>query len=135
MATPRFATRLYRFQADIHARFRAHQSTIRALAAEYRVGQETMRQFLMHTMEDYQEVVRDLRRKISLCRDLWTSGIQLPHAMWAQCDRSGVSGSVRTLRDFSPEELKEIQRRLESRMMETRIDYHEYIVSPLRGDS
>jgi hypothetical protein len=41
---------------------------------------------------------------------------------------------TRRLEDFSEEDKKEIQRRLEARLMETRVVYHEYIVDPFKGD-
>ena len=67
MAKFRFAYRLYEYIEDIHSQFRAHQSTILQLATRYKVGQETMRQFLILTLaEEYSVIVRELRENLRL---------------------------------------------------------------------
>jgi hypothetical protein len=126
----RFPNRLHECRELIHAEFRAHEKTIRQLAAEWRVGQETMRQFLMKTMVDYQDVVRELRQLLARGE---APRLQI---MYQRLDGHlrPTREAVRCLRDFSEEELKEIQRRLEARVSEVRVSYHGYVVSPLLGD-
>jgi len=96
--------------------------TILQLATLFRVGTHTMREFLRETMEDYNDIVLDLRRKIK----------QRIHV--------ANPGKLRQLElhrrksDFSEAELKEIEQRLVERMSQSRLDYHEYIIDPLIGD-
>ena len=131
MAMFKFAARLYEDIEDIHAQFRAHQSTILQLATRYHVGQETMRQFLIITLgEEYGEIVRELRDQLRL------QNRQSVLASRLSGQRAEMSGGTLTRRmaDFSLEELKEIQRRLEARQVQPQESYHPYVVSPLVGD-
>jgi hypothetical protein len=114
--------KLLQHQGMIHHKFRHHQMTILQLATFFRVGTHTMRTFLRETMEDYNDIVLDLRRKIK----------QRKHV--------ANPGKLRQLElhrrksDFSEAELKEIEQRLMERKSQTRLIYHEYIIDPLVGD-
>jgi hypothetical protein len=130
MAKFKFAARLYENITEIQAMFRAHQSTILQLATRHKVGQETMRQFLISTMDDYHEVVQELREMLRLRNNQSILRYRLREAR----SHFTVGNLTRRKADFSAEELKELQRRIEQRSIQPPVPYHGYIVNPLVGD-
>ncbi len=131
MARFKFAARLYPEVEIIHAEFRAHQATVLQLATHYKVGQESMRQFLMKTLgEEYREIVQETREILK------TNNRQSVLASVLQSKRGEMIESKlnRRMSDFGESELKEFRMRIEQRAVNPVVNYHPYIVSPLLGD-
>ena len=117
---------------EICSLFAAQQSTITQLAFRYKVGPETMRHFLKAELgEEYAIIVQEIRSRIQFdWHESMISDKRLSNRMLQ--GKEGVPH--RTKKDFSPEELKAIQLRLEHRTMVPQVNYHPYIVDPLVGD-
>lgn len=131
MAKFKFAARLYESSEIIQANFRAHQSTILQLSARYKVGQETMRQFLMLMLGDeYKEIVQELREMLKLNNRQSIVKYGLKHKP-GSCEESDL---LRTKKDFSEEELKEFKRNIEARSVNPVVIYHPYIIPVLVSD-
>lgn len=133
MAKFKFDARLYESVATIHSEFRAHQSTILQLSARHKVGQETMRQFLIRTLGDeYVEIVRELREVLRLNNR--QSIVRYSLNSRAGMEPPIVCPLLRGKQDFSEEELKEFKRRIEQHSVNPVLGYHPYVVDPLRGE-
>ena len=117
-----FAERLYENGEEIRKQFREHKSTILRLATKYKVGQETMRQFLISTMIDYNEIVVDLR-KILYSKN--KKSIMYPNSIEEDIG-SSPRFLTRTIKDFSNEELNELKNRIENRVI-NKYDSLEYL--------
>ena len=107
-----FAERLYEHGEEIRNQFREHKSTILRLATKYKVGQETMRQFLISTMIDYNKIVIDLRKKLHSKNK---KSIMYPNLIEDDIILS-TGFLTRTMKDFSTEELNELKSRIENRV-------------------
>lgn len=131
-----------RLSADvvvITAEFRAHQATILELATLYCVRQETMRQFLKAHMPDYRDVVIERREQLHLSLYNPKGGLSRQHQqrhsiLWAKVECSN-GDAVRTTKDFTPDELKEMARKIGQRTANDKVGYHHpYVVNPHMGD-
>ncbi len=131
MAKFKYLKRLYPEMKIIHAEFRAHQATILQLATRYRVGQESMRKFLMTTLgEEYPGIVIERRAQLRLNNQQ----AALKSNFYFKVSDLDSDRLSRTMKDFSEGELKELKRKIEQRAVMPEVSYHPYIVSPLQGD-
>ena len=131
MAKLKFSARLYENVEIIQAEFRAHQSTILQLSARYKVGQETMHKFLIHTLGvEYPGIVIELREMLKLNnrQSIVKYGMNSRGRFEKKCQ------VIRTKKDFSEEELKEIKMRIERLAENPVVPYHPYVVDPIRGE-
>jgi hypothetical protein len=122
----KFAPKLYKSAQAIHRAFRSHDKTILQLCTEYKVGQETMRQFLIISLGDeYHAIVSDNRRRLKQTRQGGRSEAEARH---------GGRPLHRTIGDLSADELAVLRRKLQNLQGDPCLGYHAHVVSPLMGD-